>query len=269
MSIVTDVIFVGEPWNCDVDRLLSLARVLPEPLPGGDEDDPIEGAFMLREIAEYSVAIPLTEEWVLACALHNRFGPDGLRVRAAKAAVDRGVQRETLPEHLNPRWEIIAPNTPMVVKTRASVMNSGVALPVGSALKRLSAVTHSSLLSSLIIEEYVPGPQYEVNAVVGWSGELLHVFPPTEHTWEPSGTKIKSYEPAPGMAGIARELLDECVHALGLSACGVNLEWRQDKVIEVQARLGEDPRPEYNRTWYDGDPSAKLIELLLENRPKR
>jgi len=258
------LIFVGEPWHADMEQLAQLGRVLAQPLPGPFEDDTAAGAELLSDVAANVVAVPLTEEWVLACAVHNFHCPEGLRTSAALAATDRHRQRTMLPGHRSPWWEAVSSERMLVVKMRASSLSSDLLQPDTVAANRLAPLVGDLHRISYVIEERVPGAQYEINGVVGWGGELLHHWQAVKQTWSAVTGKIDAYEPAPMMTQIGVQMLRETIPALGLAGCGVNLEWRQDKIMDVHARLGEDPREIYTATWApEGNPAATLIELLV------
>lgn len=264
--MVSDVIFVGDPWCSDHELLLGLGRVLLEDLPGKNQEDTERGVRLLGELAADATAVPLTEEWVLACAFHNRLRPDGLRLHSALCAVDRLMQRTELPRHLNPSWDVLGGIEPLVIKARASTMSDGVTFTTGPAVTRLAAVTELGP-GSMLIEQDLPGPQFEINAIVGWMGDVIHTFPALEQEWSANRREIVRYRRAAKIDhDLGVHILDQAIAALGLAGCGVNLEYRAGRVIEVQARLGEDPRPEYNALLEVDDPSAQLIRKLLADR---
>lgn len=215
----------------------------------------------LTHVGDDVVYVPMTEEAVVHVAFAN--GKHGLGPKACRNAVFRPNQREALePLGVNPAWgEMVNPGPDTVIKRFRSTLSRGVLLPNGSG--------------GLIWEEHIEGPQYEVSAVVGKGGELLTWFRVLHQTWSPDGRRIERY-------GRERELLlmpnrkplpewlTDIAKALGLEYCGMNVEFRTraDKayVIEVHARLGEDPRPEYVQAWSPEEcPYLKCLQLIAED----
>ena len=217
------------------------------------------------------LAVPGSEEVVLACGYHNDGKPAGLQYDAALAASDRFMQRQRLDDAcmlLNPRWHSVRLAQPFVIKQRSSTLSEGVMCP-GHQERRLKDWRGYEDYV-LVAEEFIPGQQWEINGVVG-EREVLYLWHAVRHTWDQPGGKILRYDTETRVP-LARKLgylACEAVMACGLQWCGFNVELRgtpeQLRVVEVHARLGEESDDgEYIRAWtHERHPLAVLCEELL------
>lgn len=181
----------------------------------------------------YEYVFPLVEE---ACeevanwaSFHvqeeSPFQVVGLKKVSATAyykATKRRLLRESLPRHLNPWWH---PLEGGVLKAAYSCMNSGVRI----------------FKDAEIVEEYLPGPQHECDGVI-LDGKTFF-FNPLRQVWNEDNTRILAYfiETNSGTRWACSRVALDAITALGLDNTPFCIEMRQNKVIEVNTRLGEDP----------------------------
>lgn len=216
-----------------------------------------------RRLAEYDLAtawgdaknryvFPLVEETVLEVAFSPLYQIyKRLSKYAAVNCTSRLALRTALPTELNPKWQPMPYfGDGIVVKAPASCQNQGIgfALP-NEYSRRLSQYTPEVGLVG-IVEQYVPGPQYEADGVViggqavllGWSQQ------------ESENGKIAQYIRLPIQQGefgfeAPTEVIETVVKALGLDNCPFCFEMKREtdeqgqwKIIDAHARLGEDRR---------------------------
>lgn len=212
------------------------------------------------------VVVPLYEKDVLPVGVISEFyGTRGLSWMAASHTVDRFLLRRTLDGDLSPQygeapqWDYGDP-WHQVCKARASCAGSGVVLfdeieDADAAAERAvlgahdeifaleaaySILGHASILhreARVVYERLVDGPQYEVSGVVAEPGDV-EIWTPLKQRWV--GGKILGYERSEGWDERLRDVAARAVANLGLSWCGFCVEVRRGKVIEVNARLGDD-----------------------------
>lgn len=215
-------------------------------------DTPVIAARWLTEKYKGCILVPLAEEAVLPVGVATH--PLALSVEAALASSSRFTQRTALPVELSPRWSLSPwPDAgTLVVKAAASQEGVGVMViddvqdaTAAARRVRLGAAEELAWLAAIptastdtVFEEHLDGPQFEVSGVVGEPGVCI-MWDALQQRW--SGGRILEYLPAP--ADRQRELVnvaEEAVVSLGLAWCGFCVEIRQGKVVEVNARLGED-----------------------------
>jgi hypothetical protein len=187
----------------------------------------------------------LTERWVLETATLATPGRR-LGLRAALNCTSRLALRVALAAtNLNPRWSPLEWHGPSVAKAPASAANLGVRfLPHNEYIGYLQAVA-PDLARFGVVEDYIDGPQYELDGyVVG--GEAGWFHPLLQH-WNEAGDAILGYERKEPSVGGIREAALAAVRAIGLDDSPFCVEMRYDprheawRVIELHARLGEDP----------------------------
>jgi len=217
-------------------------------------------------VMDESYAFPLVEEAVLETA----FSPVYVRCKhlspmAAINCTSRRALRTMLPDELNPQWETI----PflfldgLVVKAPASCQNQGIGFALPNEYSRRLAQYDPSWADRGIVEQYIPGPQYEADGVV-IEGKV-HLLAWTLQEGE--NGKIVRYNPmrdkdGPMLPEAPTEIIKTVVKALGLDNCPFCFEMKytidtgktQWKIIDAHARLGED-----RRLWAD---QASLFERI-------
>ena len=212
------------------------------------------------------VIVPLYEADVLPVAVATEvYGVRGLSWKAVSHTVDRFLLRRTLDGDLSPQygeapqWDCGDPWR-QVCKARASCCGSGVVAfdeidDADAAAERAVLGAHDEISSleaaysilgrpslrypdvRVVYERFIDGPQYEVSGVVAEPGDV-EIWEPLKQRW--SGGKILGYERSEGWDENLRAVAARAVANLGLSWCGFCVEVRQGKVIEVNARLGDD-----------------------------
>jgi len=212
-----------------------------------------------------SYAFPLVEETVLETAFSPLYvGYGRLSQQAAINCTSRFALRSALnvddvSRALNPRW--LAHHDfgdGLVVKAPASCQNQGIGFALPNeyshrllAYAREADMALSSHLEKIkagtgVVEQYIPGPQYEADGIVidgkaillGWSQQ------------EGENGKIVQYIrlPLQGDFGFEApaEVIETAVKALGLDNCPFCFEMKRTndgwKIIDAHARLGEDRR---------------------------
>lgn len=199
----------------------------------------------LRAVREHTIGlvVPLTEESVMLAGIVNqerRLG--GLHRQSALACVDRKTQRELLPDDLSPRSAFLPYATPLVAKARSSSLAEGVGVLRHTFSEQLRRLV-PDIREGIVLEEYISGPQYEVNAVVGRVGSILRVFSTLRQEWDESAGRILSYEIETRPPCDVGYLCQRVANSLGLRSCGLNIEFRMrgdaPVVIEVHCRVGE------------------------------
>lgn len=196
--------------------------------------------------------VPCFEDAVLPCGyVTTKLGlKKGIDLDAALRCVDRKLQRESLPDYLNPVWRIDTTEGlkfPIVAKTPASAANSGVTFLEGPGNLPKKVNKETSILNSYytptyhhIFEEYYDAPQWEVNGVI-YGNNCIKYFHPLRQVWNEQNTYITEYIPELPAKGLLSSTT-EAIKALRLNSCtfGVELRGPPWKVIEVHARLGEE-----------------------------
>jgi hypothetical protein len=212
------------------------------------------------------LVVPLYEADVLPVGvISDAYEARGLSWEAASRTVDRFLLRRTLdcdlsPQHgVTPQWDY-GEGWAQVCKARASCGGSGVVVfdditDADAAAERAvlgahdeisaleaaySVLGHASIPHPevrVVYERFVDGPQYEVSGVVAEPGDV-EIWAPLKQRWV--GGKILGYERSEGWDERLRAEAARAVANLGLSWCGFCVEVRQGKVIEVNARLGDD-----------------------------
>lgn len=193
-----------------------------------------------QDVNQY--VMPLTEEAVLEVA-QCPWGKH-LSLDAALNCMDRYRLRQTLNlTGLNPGWTSFPwPERASVLKAPASTRNSGVwFLPQTTfEIERLRSPRSAGLDNFGVVEDFVDGPQYQVDGYV-LDGAAATFYPLHQH-W--MGEQIVRYERAPEFPDL-RSLAKTVALTLGIDNCPFCIEFRLDsnscwKVIEVNTRLGED-----------------------------
>ncbi len=203
---------------------------------------------------------PLVEESVLEVA----FSDSPLRKlpkAAAIACTSRLAQRALIELHcpeLNPWWEPWRFRA-AVVKAPASTQNEGVRfftqrIEMVDLLERYApGFAHAG-----VVEQFLNGDAYEIDGVV-FGPDHFYFFNALRQTW--AGDAIAHYGGVDdhGITTQLRRVAQQVVQAVGLRDCPFCCEFRLIgnlwKLVEVQARIGEDRR-EYRELLCRGDAIA-------------
>lgn len=203
---------------------------------------------------------PLVEESVLEVA----FSDSPLRKLSRAAAIactSRLAQRVLIELHypeLNPWWEPWR-YRPAVVKAPASTQNEGVRfftqqIEMVDLLERYApGFAHCG-----VVEQPLEGDAYEIDGVV-FGQDHFYFFNPLRQTW--AGDAIAHYGRVDDDDIVAqlRHVAMRVIQAVGLHDCPFCCEFRLIgnlwKLIEVQARIGEDRR-EYRELLCGGNAIA-------------
>lgn len=189
--------------------------------------------------------MPLVERWVLDVA--NLEGSvRKLALQAGLNCTSRLALRTALAStDLNPRWSPWEWHGSSVIKAPASAANLGVRFLETNEYIKYLEVLAPDLARFGIIEAFVDGPQYEVDGYV--LGGDISCFCCLFQHWNSAFDRILAYErKEPPFAGW-REAVVTAVKRVGIDDCPFCVEMRYDlrlnqwKVIEIHARLGEDP----------------------------
>lgn len=205
-------------------------------------------------------AFPLVEEAVLETAFSPLYSAyKRLSREAAINCTSRFVLRCVLPEILNPRWNSFPFGAGIVVKAPASCQNQGIGFAFPNEYSQRLAQYDPEMATHGVVEQYIPGPQYEADGVV-IEGKV-HLLAWTRQEGE--NGKIVRYAPppfpeSPTFPKAPTEVIETVVKALGLDNCPFCFEMKQAggqwKIIDAHARLGED-----RRLWND---QAALFERI-------
>lgn len=253
-------------------------------------------AQLVRELkmllSPEDTVVPIAEEAVLpVCDAASKAQCTSMSFGAAISCSDRVIQRACLDKvHLSPHYHVLDPSMrtgipfPFVLRARASMQSDGVAVVSNLSeyhgaiekvlsggkphLDRISAVTGHGIDPTLIIEEFCPGPIYEISVLLSdvfeWSWHPLY-----EHWDRPAG-KIVGYEKVRDITTIRdlREIANLATRSLGLTWCVASVEiagppWR---VIEVNARPGWDHPEKRYFEMMDGamHPYERMAKLFAE-----
>jgi len=189
--------------------------------------------------------LPLSEDSVIEVARMETTARK-LSLQAAINCTSRLALRVALASTgLNPVWHPLEWPGPAVVKAPASCANLGVRfLPANWYIATLAQVA-PDLARFGVIEERIDGPQYEFDGFV--VGGRIEYFSPLFQHWNEAGDKILRYQrqepPDRDWLSAARA----AIKAVGIDDAPFCLEMRYDRVqggwklIEIHARLGEDP----------------------------
>ena len=189
--------------------------------------------------------MPLTERCVLSVA--TMVSPSRkLSLQAALNCTSRLALRVALAgTTLNPQWAPLQWPGPSVVKAPASSANLGVRfLPPNEYIQHLQAVA-PDLARFGVVEDFVNGPQYELDGYV--IGGVAGCFHPLQQHWNDAGDAILAYERKEPAGKEWVEAVLTGVRAVGINDAPFCVEFRKDlrrdqwKIIELHARLGEDP----------------------------
>lgn len=188
-------------------------------------------------------AFPLVEESVLEVAFSPPYSAyKRLSREAAINCTSRFALRSILPRALNPYWQKM-PNfgDGIVVKAPASCQNQGIGFALPNEYSRRLLQWDRIAGNIGVVEQYIPGPQYEADGIViegkvhllawvrqeGENGKIVHYVP-----------MLKEDSPA--------EVIEAVVKALSLDNCPFCFEMKPEKgqwkIIDAHARLGEDRR---------------------------
>lgn len=232
--------------------------------------------------------VPLTEEAVLAAALVNsEENLPGLKISSALRAVCTDQKRKTIDKidrNLNPNWKYVSEfsnsydESQYVVKAVASTLSHGIRNYVDTSreefqdvrlvarkaekaayyeIARVRRVLRSEL-NTTIIEDYIPGPQFEISGIVNREGKICYWFNALLQHWDKgrislyeSCTKSKTEE--------LRNLVSPVVEEFKFKNCCFNVEVRRNKIIEIQPRLGEEPGELYSNLLSSSSNSFQII----------
>lgn len=270
----------------------------PSPILGKDFcNDVLETAETIIGFAKKSnikTVVPLVEKVVLSCGLAvSKTGLRGNNLETATICTDRLSQRRALKKTgLNPRWQVYSTNErpfigrkwlasrrsgPVVLKKPASARSEGVRIAYnGEDLEKFLNEKNFTRQTwrlrrvgfepnyDFLIEEFIEGENWEVDGV---SREKVScVFRPLKQTWTKTGEKIVKYEAVTPPLGLVEAAI-KAVEACGIKWSGWCVELKGSannwKVIEVNARLGEDGGNFYNLLSPTIHPIEKLCQVLL------
>jgi hypothetical protein len=189
--------------------------------------------------------MPLSEDTVLEVARLQTTARK-LSLQAAINCTSRLALRVALASTgLNPCWHPLEWPGAAVVKAPASCANLGVRfLPTNWYIGTLAQIA-PDLARFGVIEERVEGPQYEVDGFV--VGGRIHHFSPLLQHWNAAVDKIVRYERQEPPGHDWLDAVAAAVRAVGIDDAPFCVEMRHDhrrggwKLIEIHARLGEDP----------------------------
>jgi hypothetical protein len=207
----------------------------------------------------FPYAFPLVEEAVLEVAFSRLYGAyKRLSREAAINCTSRFALRTALTRELNPYWQKM-PNfgDGIVVKAPASCQNEGIGFALHNQYSRRLAQYDRIVGNIGVVEQYIPGPQYEADGVV--IGGKVHLL-----AWvlqEGENGKITRYIHWLRFPEAPAEVIEATVKALGLDNCPFCFEMKREtdeqgrwKIIDAHARLGED-----RRLWTN---QAELFECI-------
>lgn len=223
---------------------------------------------MIGNPLEPSYAFPLVEE----VALEVAFSPIYVRYKrlskqAAINCTSRFALRSALPHELNPKWvDWHHFDEGLVVKAPASCQNQGIGFAFQNEYSRRLAQYDSEFAPHGVVEQYIPGPQYEADGVV--IGGKVHLLAWTLQEGE--NGKIARYAPQvfPMLPEAPTEVIEAVVKALGLDNCPFCFEMKRTgvvsgwKIIDAHARLGED-----RRLWTDQAALFERIDKIISGLP--
>jgi hypothetical protein len=187
-------------------------------------------------------AMALVEEEVLPVAFSNEYaGTTRLSKSAAINCTSRLAQRVALASTgLNPRWEPIKIHQG-VLKYPASCHNNGVHFIKRTEHMELLAAYVPELAEFGVAESFLHGDPYEIDGVI--IGGKIHFFHVIRQIWNEENDGILEYRRVE-VTGI-HYAAEQALRAVGLDNSPFCIEFRlhecQWRVIEVHARLGEDP----------------------------
>lgn len=214
-----------------------------------------EPRIIYSKIQNHSIkrVVPFSEESVLLAGyLNDCLIGDGISLKTALNCSYRKTQRELLGD-LSPYWvryeEFLEhPFFPYVIKAPFSVLSTGVEVvqnidfDIENKIKKIRNKIKLDYIKlfrnqeyEIIVEEYLSEPQYEINGII--CENEFFFFNVLEQVWN-SG-RIKEYKSVNStIAEKSKEIAREAVRRVGLKNCGFNVEIRNNKVIEIQCRLG-------------------------------
>jgi hypothetical protein len=186
----------------------------------------------------------ISEDWVLDVAT-MRSSARKLSLRAGLSCTSRLAMRVALGStSLNPKWSPLEWNGACVAKAPASAANLGVRFLNHNKYVQFLQDVAPDLARFGVLEEYIDGPQFEVDGYA--VGGKVTCFRPLLQCWNPTGDLILGYE-RKNPHGDWLEAVLTAVEMIGLNDTPFCVEMRyhvpckQWKIIEVHARLGEDP----------------------------
>lgn len=241
-----------------------------------------------------SLIVPMIEESVLAAGYANdKLGLPGLGMVQAIRCTYRAEQRKRIEEinpDLNPQWlkindsniakfpDWLREDKPVMLKGPASTLNTGVIKLDRPPQSYYELFTYTDKVKQksffeiarlrrvvdapfCVIEEYIEEPQFEISGIVDKSGNICHWFDSLHQSWHDG--RISKYDLClPSKSDELKPIAEEVVTGFGLRGCGFNVEIRQGKVIEIQARLGEDTGS-YEKLYSSEYSSAQLLYNYL------
>lgn len=224
------------------------------------------------------VLVPLSEEAVLPVLAHTAQAPTAL---VCSHRIYLRQRLDSRAPHLNPvYWTNRRPDRAGLhwVKVAASTLSRGVAqidFPADkpehvlpelriSAREELLRLARYTYPNDYLVEEHVPGPQFEITGVVEKPGAVRWFIPLQQH-W--AGNVIAEYEPELDLIDELENVGNQVVKALEIRQSFVCIEMKMArnkvwKVIEAHCRLGDD-RPE------KGYPAAEYMQLGAEFLSRR
>jgi len=219
---------------------------------------------------------PLVEEVVLEVAFSKLYVPfKRLSREAAINCTSRLALRKALRKadgELNPEWlcptKVTGPFDGLVVKAPASCQNQGIGFAVPNEYSRRLAQYDPEMAAHGVVEQYIPGPQYEADGIVIEGKVRLLAWTRQEG----DNGKIVRYVPLiyPILPEAPTEVIETAVKALGLDNCPFCFEMKRQgnqwKVIDAHARLGEG-----RNLWYlYGAQSALFdrIDRIISGEPQ-
>jgi hypothetical protein len=189
--------------------------------------------------------MPISEDSVLEVARMQTTARK-LSLQAAINCTSRLAMRVALASTgLNPVWHPFEWPGSAAVKAPASCANLGVRfLPANWYIATLAQVA-PDLARFGVVEERIEGPQYELDGFV--VAGRVECFSPLLQHWNEAGDRIVRYQRQEPPDRDWRDAALAAIKAVGIDDAPFCLEMRQDrrgggwKLIEIHARLGEDP----------------------------
>ncbi|PPI55350.1 ATP-grasp domain-containing protein [Rathayibacter toxicus] len=245
---------------------------------------------MLAERTRPSSVLAFAESHVLAATfVQEKLGLRGPGMCAAAASRNKAAQRSLFATAGlgQPEWKLVSElgdaanwaheRLPVVVKPLSRMGSSGVER-VDDVTAWEETVQRRAGDGPLLVEEYIPGDEYSLEAFVS-SGEILFCNLTKKMT---SGAPnfvelahIVGYaNEDPELSALAKETLAGVVNAVGVKTSIVHLEFRLREngtlaVMEVAVRTPGDHILELASMAYDFDLYEVAIDLAFGNRPSR
>ncbi|SDP96901.1 Biotin carboxylase [Actinopolyspora xinjiangensis] len=256
--------------------------------PAGRDETWLAPAMTLAERLRPDGVLGFAEPHILAAAMvQHRLGVPGPGLDAVVVSRNKALQRAEFaragiphPDYLlAPRLsevtDWVLPNLPVVIKPLSHQGSRGVER-IDTAAAWTQAATDRAAEGVLLVERYVDGAEYSVEALVH-AGEVLFTNLTRKETTEAPNFVETLHEAgyaktAPALAETARKLCTDVVNALRIQTGIVHLEFRasdeQNSVImEVAVRTPGDHILEVASLAVESDLYAAILCLALGGKP--